>query len=97
MYSFKNLTSTFSPTIFSWDYFSNFTKISENTFKVKVQLNILNSLLGEQNIEDKFLELVKTYSEIRKVLPLLIAVRDFDKQILNRETLEIQEIKHLFD
>jgi type II restriction enzyme len=95
--NFQKIITTLQSSIFSWDYFSNFTKISENTFKMKVQLNILNSLLGEQNIEDKFLELVKIYSETRKVLPLLIAVRDFDKQILNRETLEIQEIKHLFD
>jgi len=97
MSSFQILTSKFSPTIFSWDYFSNFKKISENTFKIKVQLNILNSLLGEENIEDKFLELVKTYPETRKVLPLLIAVRDFDKQILDRESLKIKEIKQLFN
>lgn len=97
MYSFQTLILTITSTIFSWDYFSEFKKISENTFKIKVQLNILNSLLGEKNIESKFLELVKTYPETREILPLLIAVRDFDKQILNRETLEIQEIKQLFN
>lgn len=97
MQNFQNLIQTLQSSIFSWDYFSNFTKISENTFKIKVQLNILNSLLGEQNIETKFLELVKTYPETREVLSLLIAVRGFDKQILDRESLEIKEIKHLFD
>ena len=94
--TFQSLTSTFTSTIFTWDYFSDFEKIWNNTFEVKVQLNILNSLLGEQDIETKFLELVKSYPEIRKVLPLLIAVRKFDKEILNKETLEIKEMKHLF-
>jgi len=77
--TFQSLTSTFTSTIFSWDYFSDFEKIGNNTFAVKVQLNILNSLLWEQDIESKFLELIKTYPDTRKVLPLLIAVRKFDK------------------
>ena len=95
--TFQSLTSTFTSTIFSWDYFSDFEKIGNNTFAVKVQLNILNSLLWEQDIESKFLELIKTYPDTRKVLPLLIAVRKFDKEILNKETLEIKEMKHLFN
>ena len=94
--TFLSLISTFTSTIFTWGYFSDFEKIWNNTFEVKVQLNILNSLLGEQDIETKFLELVKSYPKIRKVLPLLIAVRKFDKEILNKETLEIKEMKHLF-
>jgi len=75
MPNFQTLISTLQPSIFSWDYFSNFEKIKENTFEIKVQLNILNSLLGEKNIEEKFLELIKNYPEIRKVLPILIATR----------------------
>ncbi|MBT3727279.1 hypothetical protein HOG21_06560 [bacterium] len=45
MQNFKNLIQTLQPTIFSWDYFCNFEKIKENSFNIKVQLNILNSLL----------------------------------------------------
>ncbi len=97
MQNFQTLISTLQPSIFSWDYFSNFEKIKENTFEIKVQLNILNSLLGEKNIEEKFLELIKTYPEIRKVLPILIAVRKFDKQILDKENFEIKEVKNLFN
>ncbi len=97
MPNFQTLISTLQPSIFSWDYFSNFEKIKENTFEVKVQLNILNSLLGEKNIEAKFLELIKTYPEIRKVLPILIAVRKFDKQILDRKDFEIKKVTNLFN
>jgi len=45
MYSFKKLISTFTSTIFTWNYFSDFEKIKNNTFKIKVYLNILNSLI----------------------------------------------------
>lgn len=97
MQNFQSLIQALQPSIFSWDYFSDFKKIKENSFKIKVQLNILNSLLWEQDIEKKFLELLKEYPDTRKVLPILIAVRDFDKQILDRETLKILEVKHLFN
>ena len=101
MPNFQNLIQTFQTSIFSWDYFSNFEKIKENTFEVKVQLNILNSLLGEKNIEEKFLELVKKYPEIRKVLPILIATRaekfkDFSI-LTNKKNLVSEYQTDLFD
>lgn len=97
MQKFQNLINTLQSSIFSWDYFSNFKKIKENTFKIKIQLNILNSLLWEQEIENKFLKIIKEYPDTRKVLPILIAVRNFDKQILDRESMVVSEMKHLFN
>lgn len=97
MQNFQNLMTTLQSSIFSWDYFSDFKKIKKNTFKIKVQLNILNSLLWEKNIDDKFLSILREYPETREILPILIAVRDFDKQILNRETLEVLEVTDLFN
>ena len=97
MTNFQNLTSTFTKTIFSWNYYCDFEKICKNTFKIKVSLNILNSLLWENNIEDKFLSIIKEYPETRDVLPILLAVRDNFKIILNKETKEINEIWNLFN
>ncbi len=97
MQTFQNLTQTFTPTIFSWDYFSDFEKIEKNTFKIKVQLNILNALLGEKNIEQKFLEIIRKYPETRKVLPILIAVRQEPHLILDIEKEEIYDVSYLFD
>lgn len=96
MQNFQNLITTLQSSIFSWDYFSDFKKIKDNTFKIKVQLNILNSILWEQDIENKFLNLLKTYPNIREVLPILIAVRNFDKLILNKKTFKVLDIKYLF-
>ncbi len=94
--NFEKLTNTLTSSIFSWDYFSDFKKISDNTYKVKKRLSLLTALLWEDNIENKFLEIIRESPKTREVLPLLIAVRNFDKEILDRETLEIKDIKHLF-
>lgn len=97
MHTFQSLTSTFTPTIFTWSYYTDFEKIKKNTFKIKVSLNILNSLLWEQNIEEKFLEVIRYYPETRDILPILLAVRDKFSIVLDSQTKEIENITYLFD
>ncbi len=97
MHTFQILTSTFTPTIFTWDFYCDFPKIKNNTFNIKVSLNILNSLLWEKDIEAKFLELVKTYPETRWVLPILLAVREKFSICLNKNTKVIENVYFLFD
>lgn len=97
MQNFKTLISTFTPTIFTWDFYSDFEKIRNNTFKIKVSLNILNSLLWEKDIENKFIEVLINYPEIREVLPILLAVREKFNITLNKQTKEIENVSFLFD
>ncbi len=97
MQTFQNLTSTFTPTIFTWSYYCDFEKIKRNTFKIKVSLNILNSLLWEKDIEKKFLEIIKSYPETREVLPILLAVREKFHLVLNDKTKSIYDVSYLFD
>lgn len=97
MPTFQNLISTFTSTIFTWDYYSDFEKIKRNTFKIKIFLNILNSLLWEKDIENKFLEIIKKYSETREVLPILLAVREKFHLVLDDETKIIYDVSYLFD
>ena len=89
--NFNDLKSTFIDSIFTWDYFTDFKKVKLNVKKVEIELNILNSLLGKSNIEQEFISLIKEYPNIRKALPLLIAVR---KNKLN-DTPIITDIKSL--
>ena len=42
---------------------------------IKVELNILNSLVGSKHIETDFENLMKKYPEVLKCIPLLLAVR----------------------
>lgn len=97
MRNFDDLKNSFTPTIFSWDYFCDFEKIKKNSFSIKIQLNILNSLFWEADIENKFLQIIKTYPETRKILPILIATRDFNKDILNKQTYEIVRVSDLIN
>lgn len=94
---FKTLTSTFTPTIFTRSFYCDFPKIQKNTFKIKIQLNILSSLIWENDIENKFLEIIKEYPEIREILPILLAVRDKFKLVLDLKTKEISDVWYLFD
>lgn len=94
--SFNQLITTFQTTISDWDFFCDFQKIKTNTFQIKVQLNILNSLLGESDINEKFLEIIRKYPNTKEVLPILLAVRDKFKLIYNSETNTEYDVSKLF-
>jgi type II restriction enzyme len=61
--------------IADWKYYTNFEGVYEKVDKIKISLNIINSLIGSKNIKDDFLYLLKEYPEILKVIPILIAKR----------------------
>ena len=46
-----------------------------NVDSIKVELNILNSLIGSKNIEADFEALLTKYPEILKCIPILLAIR----------------------
>lgn len=97
MGDFHKLISTFQPTIFTWSYYSDFDKTIEHSFSIKVELNILNSLLWEENIEQKFIQIIKEYPETRETLPILLAVRERFKLILDSKTKDVKKIDYLFN
>nr|WP_321266712.1 type II restriction endonuclease [uncultured Sulfurimonas sp.] len=71
----ENIKKTLQESIFTWDYFTDFEKVKINVSEIEIELNILNYLIGKDNIENEFISLIKEYPNIRKALPLLIAVR----------------------
>lgn len=97
MQQFSNLINSFTSTIFTWSFYCDFAKIEKNTFAVRVSLGILGSLIGQSDIENKFISLIREYPEVRKVLPILLAVRDPLQIVLNPETKNIEPVGHLFD
>lgn len=87
--NFKEWFSTFTDCIAPYDYYTDFKTVYKNIDKIKVELNIMNSLVGSKNIESDFDNLFKRYPEIRKCLPLLIAVRENEIKVIdNDEKLE---------
>lgn len=76
MRDFTNWLSNFKSNISNYDYYVNFDKVHNNVDKIKVELNILNSLIGSNNIEADFEILLSRYPEVLKCIPLLLAVRE---------------------
>lgn len=72
---FNDWLSSFRNSIADYSYYIDFEKVHRNVNGIKVELNILNSLIGSNNIEQDFEELIKKYPEILKCIPLLLAVR----------------------
>ena len=77
-------------TVATWDYYTDFDKVYLNVEKIKIELNLLNSLIGSKNMRTDFINLVKKYPEVLKAIPILIAKRE--KQIK-----VIAEDHYLFD
>lgn len=73
--NFDEWLSEFRGSIANYDYYIDFNKIYNNINKIKVELNILNSLIGSNNIEEDFENILSKYPETLKCIPLLLAVR----------------------
>ncbi len=73
--NFKEWLSTFRPCIADYCYYVDFEKVNKNVDDIKVELNILNSLVGSKNIEKDFKDIITKYPETLKCIPLLLAVR----------------------
>lgn len=75
MRDFEGWLQSFKEDIAGYDYYVDFQKVIEKTDKVKVHLNILNSLIGSDTIKEDFLALLEDYPKILSSLPILLAVR----------------------
>lgn len=73
--NFNDWMNKFRESIADYGYYVDFEKVNRNIGKIKIELNILNSLIGSKNIENDFELIVKRYPEVLKCIPLLLAVR----------------------
>lgn len=78
---FNQWLSTMKDSIATWTYYTDFEKVYENVQKIKVELNILNSLIGSRNIEDEFKSIVNQYPNVLKVIPILLAKREAEIKV----------------
>ena len=90
---FNKWLSKFKTSISDYTYYVDFEKIYKNVDKVKVELNILNSLIGSKNIEEEFQNILIKYPETLECIPLLLAVRS--REIFVKD--EINEYLFKFD
>ena len=73
--NFNEWLKTFRSSICDYNYYVDFSKVYGNVDAIKVELNILNSLIGSKNIEADFEKLLKDYPQVLKCIPILLAVR----------------------
>lgn len=91
--NFNDWLSKFKASISDYTYYVDFEKIYKNVDKVKVELNILNSLIGSKNIEEEFQNILIKYPETLECIPLLLAVRS--REIFVKD--EVNEYLFKFD
>lgn len=75
MRTFNEWLGKMRPSINNYSYYVDFEKVYSNVENIKVELNIMNSLIGSKDIESDFSSLLDRYPEILKCIPTLLAVR----------------------
>lgn len=76
---------TFTDSIANYKYYIDFETIYKNAQNYKIELNMMNSLIGSQNIEQDFESLIHKYPEVLKCIPTLLAVRQTEIIVLDDE------------
>lgn len=94
---FDKWLGQFRDSICNYEYYVNFTKVYENVDEIKVELNIMNSLIGSQDIERDFEKLVSDYPEVLKCIPTLLAVREREIYAMDEDGTYIYDFKRYSD
>lgn len=75
---FTRWLKQFRFSISDYGYYVDFKKVIKNVESHKIELNILNSLIGSKNIEQDFENIITRYPETLSCIPLLLAVREYE-------------------
>lgn len=93
--NFEKRLATMLPGIQTWNYYVNFSKVYMNVSKIKIELNILNSLVGSENIEKEFIDIVKLYPNVIKAIPILLAKRESEIMITEIDNTFVFDFYHM--
>lgn len=85
MRDFNNWLSQFRETIADYKYYINFDKVYSNITDIKDELNLLNSLIGDKDIENSFERIVSKYPSTLRCIPLLLAKREMEIAAMDDE------------
>lgn len=79
--NFDEWLSTLRSSISDYKYYVDFEKVYENINDIKVELNILNSLIGSKNFDKDFKDICQKYPQTLKCIPILLAVRQHEIEV----------------
>jgi type II restriction enzyme len=105
---FDSITANFKNKITQWNYFVNWEKVLGNIEPIEKELNLLNFLIGKNNIEEEAFKLIKQYPAVVKAFPNLLAIREksidvlidtknfiYKKFVFNKTNLDDNECRQL--
>ncbi len=78
---FNKWLATFRSSIADYNYYVDFDKVYQSVDQIKIELNIMNSLIGSQNFDDDFKNIIIKYPSVIECIPILIAVRQKEIEI----------------
>jgi|GEM_PF-2515805 len=85
MSDFNTWLGEFRSSIADYKYYIDFPKVFANVDALRIELNILNSLIGSRNIEADFENIIERYPETLKCIPILLAKREMDIFAMDEE------------
>lgn len=93
--NFDEWLAKFRLSISDYNYYIDFNKVVNNVEKLKIELSILNSLIGSKDIERNFENIINKYPETLKCIPLLLAVRQSEIYAQDEEGTFIYNFDHM--
>lgn len=79
---FEYFIQNLKPSNNLWSYFVNWDKVFENIKTIEIGLNTLNYLIGKDDFDNEFKNLLRENPKLIKILPALVVSRDSKFQIL---------------
>lgn len=89
--NFIKWLETFRASIATYSYYVDFNKVFRNVDSIKIELNILNSLIGSKNIKQDFESILAKYPGVVKCIPVLLAVRSMEIPISDENGMFVYE------
>jgi type II restriction enzyme len=73
---FEKITQSFkNKGITLWDYFIDWDKVFRNIRKIEKELNLLNVLIGKNDLQNELVDLIIEYPKVIEAIPYLLAIR----------------------
>lgn len=66
----------------TFDFYVDWGKVFLNVENIEIELNILNYLIGKENIKSEFYNLIEKHPKIVSSIPILIAIREKNLEVL---------------
>ena len=93
--NFEEWLGKFKNSIANYKYYIDFEIVFRNVESMKIELNILNSLIGSRDIEKDFEDIISKYPETLKCIPLLLAVRQMEILAIDEDGEFIYNFKNM--